>query len=274
MARAWRDDDSGGEVVIDPAVTPPRVERLLAHLDRDLPALARESIPYAPTATAPFLAAPDDPAQHKPEWHQFGIITHTRRVVAALRDEVPAALRAIDPAIARRVERDLAGRLDGLARRDLLAVAGYWHDLGKFTSRTRGRRGGWRFINHARDSAAIILGTRPYERLALGARYGLTRAQTAYVARLAELHYAPMELKQALDRAPTAPGADVYDAVAARLGAEGYAICCLFWADTLGKGDTPRQRAQRPALRELLARTLRATDARLAPAIGEAAAAG
>src|SRR3954454_4684323 len=50
---------------------------LLAQVDRDLPALARELIPHAPTATASFLAAPDHPDEHKPEWHQFGIITHT-----------------------------------------------------------------------------------------------------------------------------------------------------------------------------------------------------
>ena len=26
-----------------------------------------------------FIAHPNDPAEHKPKWHQFGIITHTRR---------------------------------------------------------------------------------------------------------------------------------------------------------------------------------------------------
>ena len=245
---------------------------LLARTDRDLPALAREMIPRAPGATPAFLADPDDPREHKPEWHQFGIITHTRRFVAALGDEAPRALRAVDPAIAARVDRDLARPLDDLARRDLLLIAGYWHDLGKFTTRARSRRGGWTFIDHARDSAGIVEDE-------LGPRYGLTLAQTAHVARLAGLHFAPMELKLALGRGGEgARGADAdpYRRIAARLGAEGYAVCCLFWADVVSKGETPRQRAQRAELWDVFARTLRAVDERLrppAPPVADAAGA-
>ena len=251
----------------------PRAEELLARIDRELPALARDLIPRAPSASPRFLAAPDDPGEHKPEWHQFGIITHTRRFVAALGDEVPRAVREVDPAIAVRVDRSLDQRLGDLTRRELLLIAGYWHDIGKFTTRTVGRRGDWRFIGHAHDSARLITGGRADPADGLGARHGLDPAQIAHVARLADLHYAPMELKLSLDRAGDTPaGRDVYAEIAARLGAEGYAVCCLFWADCLAKGETERQRAQRPQLRTLFERTLRAVDARLRPPRGSAAA--
>ena len=48
-----------------------------------------------------------------------------------------------------------------------------------------------------------------------------------------------MELKLALDRTddPDATTQQVYATIAARLGAEGYAVCCIFWADCLAKGD-------------------------------------
>ena len=237
----------------------PRAAALLARIDGDLPTLARELIPRAPSASARFLERPDDPGEHKPEWHQHGIITHTRQFVVALRDEVPGALRRIDPMVAARAEGSFAEALDDLTRWELLLVAGYWHDVGKFTTRTIGRRGDWRFVGHAHDSARLIA-EGPDD--GLGARYGLTAAQTAFVARLADLHYAPMELKLALDRGGgVAGGRDLYAKIAANLGAEGYAVCALFWADCLAKGNTTRQRAQRPELWEVLVRTLRAVDA-------------
>jgi hypothetical protein len=157
-----------------------RAVALLTRIDHDLPTLARELIPRSPSASARFLDRPDDPREHKPEWHQFGIITHTRQFVAALRDEVPGALRRIDPAIAARADAYFTESLDDLSRWELLLVAGYWHDAGKFTTRTVGRRGDWRFIGHAHDSARLIAGGVDG---GLGARYGLTLAQTAFVAR-------------------------------------------------------------------------------------------
>lgn len=260
----WRLVDDEGTADTAALSLSPRAERLLARIDADLPALALDLIPRSPSASARFLAAPDDPREHKPEWHQYGIITHTRRFVAALRDEVPDAVAAVDPAIAARAERYLGATIGDLTRRELLLVAGYWHDIGKFTTRTLGRRGDWRFIGHAHDSARLITGERDDWADGLGAAYGFDRAQTAFIARLADLHYAPMELKLALDRAGgDRGGRGHYDEIAAHLGAEGYAVCYLFWADCVAKGETARQRAQRPELWELFGRTLRAVDRRL-----------
>jgi len=197
---------SAQSAVGDPGTNPAlsaRAAALLARIDRDLPTLARELIPRSPSVSARFLDRPDDPGEHKPEWHQYGIITHTRQFVAALREAVPGALRRIDPAIAARADAYFAASLDDLTRWELLLVAGYWHDVGKFTTRTVGRRGDWRFIGHAHDSARLIAAGAAG---GLGARYGLTVAQTAFVARLADLHYAPMELKLALDRGGGVPG--------------------------------------------------------------------
>ncbi len=262
MGQRQPHDDAGAV----PAPTSP-IADLLARIDRDLPALAEELVPLAPATSATFLAMPDDPREHKPEWHQFGIITHTRRFVRTLYEDIPPALRQVDPAIAGRVARYLDVPIGDLSRRDLMLIAGYWHDIGKFTTRTLGRRGDWRFIGHAHDSARLITGDRADRAEGLGARYGLAPDQIAYVARLADLHYAPMELKLSLDRVGAAGGIvaerDVYAEIALRLGAEGYAVCCHFWADCLAKGDTPRQRGQRPQLWGLFDHTLRAVDARL-----------
>ena len=237
------------------------VEQLLTRIDADLHALALELIPRAETASPSFLADPDHPDEHKPEWHEFGIVTHTRQLVAALQEEVPAALHSLDPAIAARVDAYLDEAIDDLSRRNLTLIAGYWHDIGKFTSRTLGRRGDWRFRGHAHESARLVTGERDDYTDGIGARYGLTHSQIAYIARLADLHYAPMELKLALDRTddPTDDAA-VYETIAQRLGAEGYAVCCIFWADCLAKGTAPRQLAERPALWGVLENTLRAVD--------------
>ncbi len=242
----------------------PRAAALLQQIDQDLPALALDLIPLAPSASPQFLENPDDPAEHKPEWHQYGIITHTRQFVLALQTAVPQAIQTIDPAIAARVEHYLDEQVSDLTRRELMLIAGYWHDIGKFTTRSLGRQGSWRFIRHAHDSARLITGVAADHHDGLGAKYHLTPAQIAFVARLADLHYAPMELKLALDRAGgSMADRDVYAEIATRLGAEGYAVCCHFWADCLAKGVTEHQLRQRPDLWALFIATLRAVDGQL-----------
>jgi hypothetical protein len=243
-----------------------RLSAISARIDRDLESLAREIIPRSPTASPAFLDRPDAVDEHKPRWHQFGIIEHTRRLVAALDDEVPRAIEAVDRQIAQRVERHFEREISDDrsddetpgTRCELLRVAGYFHDLGKFATRTMNRRGEYRFIGHADVSARLVLGESGV--VGLGTRYGLWAAEIRHVARLCALHYAPMELRLQTAQSGKAATNVVYESMAGRFGQDGYDICAIFLADTIAKGSTPSQDRDQHLLTEVFESTLRAVD--------------
>lgn len=168
--------DRSSEVVDVPAV--------VATIDRELPRLARDIITahldLDDPMNAAFLAHPDGREQHQMQWHQWGIISHTRMFLVALDRDVPRILRewGLWPA-ARTI---LARPIDGATRWDLLRVAVMLHDIGKFGARTHGHTG-FHFGGHERLSGQIVR-----ERVHLD-RYGLTGVQREYVARAAEDHF-------------------------------------------------------------------------------------
>lgn len=169
----------------------PRVDcaALAADLLDWLPEYARMRIDREDPRNARFFAAPDDPEEHKPDWHEFGIITHTRLFLEVFRGEMRELLARFG--LAALAARLLDERVDGARKGDLLEVAVALHDIGKFSrtfypDRNDPARFHPLYIAHEERSEAWILEEPVAGRLAAA---GLTAAQASYVARAAGAHY-------------------------------------------------------------------------------------
>lgn len=172
---------------LDLTVTSPAVQGVLGHLGTELPAIASrlvaENQDMSVPANVTFAQSPDDPNEHAPKWHQYGVITHSVRFGEALRGRVPAHVSHWG--LAEPVQAALSEPVDGIPKAELLSVVALVHDLGKFTARTitHDDTGAHvRFADHEAHSGKIV-----------AARHdllpGLTRAQVGYVATCAALHY-------------------------------------------------------------------------------------
>jgi len=159
-------------------------DSILSSINEQLPALSRSVIERYLDKNEPenqaFLRCPDDRMQHQTQWHQWGIITHTRVFLRVFDRDVPLYLRAWGVWDA--VDRVLSCRVDGLTRWQLLRISILLHDIGKFGTRTQGARG-FHFAGHESLSGQLIR-----EEMQLD-QFGLTGSQIAYVARTAEDHF-------------------------------------------------------------------------------------
>src|SRR5579884_2539397 len=135
----------------------PDIPTITRGIDADLPLLARSVIERHLDLTEPtnqrFLEDPDGLDQHQTQWHQWGIITHTRVFLHALDTQVPAYLETWE--LWTEVRRCLCQPIDGASRWDLLHISVLLHDIGKFAARRVGR-GRFHFAGHERLSGAII----------------------------------------------------------------------------------------------------------------------
>src|SRR5687768_8735823 len=85
--------------------------KLWAHYPLVAEGLVRQSHLPEPQREA-FAQNPDDPAEHQPMWHQFGIITHSAKFAEHLATTVPDYLQAWG--IAEPVNEALAKEVDGV----------------------------------------------------------------------------------------------------------------------------------------------------------------
>jgi HD domain len=129
---------------------------------------------------ASFLASPDAREQHQTQWHQWGILTHTRVFLQHYDADIPRYLQAWD--IYNEVDEVLRDCIDGATRWDLLRASILLHDIGKFSARTRGRDR-FHFAHHEDQSGDIIRDELDLPGL------GFTQAQTEYIARTARDHF-------------------------------------------------------------------------------------
>ena len=163
----------------------PDMTAVMRAVDDELPGIARLVIESHLDLSDPrnemFLRNPDDRSQHQAQWHQWGIISHTREFLRQFDADVRCYLRAWG--VLAQVDELLDQRIDGATKRDLLRISILLHDIGKFAARFVGRRGEFHFTHHERLSGEIIR-----SQLNLP-RFGLTPAQVAYVATTAEDHF-------------------------------------------------------------------------------------
>jgi len=161
-------------------------------LKQQLPSIASQLIEKHADMTHPrnqsFAAYPNDPSEHAPAWHQYGIVEHSEKFHDSMKSSV---LEYVEQwGLGEPVEAALSEAIDGVPKKDLLSVTALLHDIGKFTARTVGERSDGspdvHFVDHEAESGRVIRENPVNEYLV---SHGLTDAQIEYVARTAELHF-------------------------------------------------------------------------------------
>ena len=164
-------------------------------LYNDFPALATQLIqqyldqskPY----NADFAAHPDEPRHHKPQWHQWGIITHTYNFLHAFDTRVQACIDSWN--MREQYTVWSTEMVDGIHKEELLRLGILYHDLGKITARHLSRTQhtkdpiypDFSFGSHEAASEELIQEHLAPALLALGYSPG----QIIYIGRCAALHY-------------------------------------------------------------------------------------
>lgn len=176
-----------------PQHDPDAIYTVAQNLYRELPDIAKSLITVhldmSEPANVAFAVNPDDYLQHSPNWHQHGVVTHSREFARAMKETIPQYLQQWgleEPA-----NLVLNEEIDGVQKRELLELASLLHDVGKFTARTLDEYDHdsgevhVHFDDHEEHSGNII---RSVLREPLSA-LGLTENQVLYIARCAELHF-------------------------------------------------------------------------------------
>ncbi|MEQ8171852.1 MAG: HD domain-containing protein, partial [Candidatus Eremiobacterota bacterium] len=162
------------------------IEKLHLYLEEMAKDIIRQNLDLSIKENQDFLNNPDDVNHQKPEWHQFGIITHTKMVEKAFREELPVYLNRWG--IRDITERHLNEEIDGIKKRDLFIMTIILHDTGKFKVRTMKKKNGlikYSFKPHEKASGEIIRSVKHI----LKKDFCLTEGQIEYIARCAELHF-------------------------------------------------------------------------------------
>jgi hypothetical protein len=157
-----------------------RIKAIDDRLEDMARAVIRGHLDLSCPQNASFLATPDAREQHQTQWHQWGILTHTRMFLRHFDEDIPRYLR--EWGIYAMVEEVLCRCIDDATRWDLLRAAILLHDIGKFSARTRGHTR-FHFSHHEEQSGDIIRNELDLPRM------GFTEAQTEYIARTAQDHF-------------------------------------------------------------------------------------
>ncbi len=162
---------------------------LLSKLDDIARALMKVHVDHDDSRNAAFLADPDAPLEHAPQWHQWGIVTHTRKFGEFHATKVPVILAKWG--LQTQIDAAMSETIDGETKAELMRAAIALHDLGKFTHRSFdvAEDGSLHasFADHEARSGEHI---REAEfQTGLKQDYGLTNAQIEYIAKCAELHF-------------------------------------------------------------------------------------
>jgi len=103
------------------------VERI-NNCEKDLLQIANHLIPLT-AENNEFGNNPDDPQEHSPQRHEFGIITHSKKSIVhfSRRNQYIK-----DKNIKEKIDSKLQETIDGKTKLELLATAFEFHDIGKF----------------------------------------------------------------------------------------------------------------------------------------------
>jgi len=134
-----------------------------------------------------FFTEIDSPKQHQPNWHQWGIITHTQNFMDMYDNEVKQYLKAWNRLEA--IEEHLLEQIDGISKSKLIYLGILLHDIGKFR-KNYSKKLNWRviytFSKHELYSQEIIQNDLyPL----LHDYYGFTDKQIEYIAMCARYHF-------------------------------------------------------------------------------------
>jgi hypothetical protein len=133
-----------------------------------------------------FYQNPDSVEEHEPNWHQWGIITHSRKFGEMYDQEIPVFLK--NWGLEQAVNGYLQQEIEGVPKGNLIRVSMPLHDLGKFRKGIKEKNGKttYDFDNHEKISQEIIMSLGFREMLR---DYGLTETHIEYVAKCAGNHY-------------------------------------------------------------------------------------
>lgn len=183
----------------------PNINEILNSIESSLFGVAQDLISENTDLTKErnkaFLKNPDDPQEHEPNWHQWGVVTHTKMLRKYYEEEVPSLIQAWG--VESQVNQELAQEIEGRTRRDLLQIALLLHDLGKFAGREVRNEGGQESLSFKQHEAVsgVVIRSEKFSNV-LRSQYSLNDKQIEYIARCAELHY---ELGKMRDRAKKLP---------------------------------------------------------------------
>lgn len=155
-----------------------------------LPDMAKRFINKDDPRNANFYDNPDDPIEHAPDWHQFGIISHTKKFSEAYKTEAKVLMQ--EWGVKDMADKVLSEQINGRTKDELFRIAVVLHDLGKFNRLFKVKEGVETNLpthgGHEEKAADYILNDE-YAHDLLAQEYGLTEDQIKYVAECARLHY-------------------------------------------------------------------------------------
>ena len=156
-------------------------------LDR-LPEIARGIIELRPE-NENFIKNPDDPVEHVPNWHQFGIITHTKVVLESYINNLEELFENWN--VNDKINKKLHCEIDGIAKSDLIKIGIILHDIGKFARNFEITNGHieHNFYGHEAISEKLIISKNTLVNEILKNEFNLTISQIKYIGRMAGLHF-------------------------------------------------------------------------------------
>lgn len=163
------------------------IEKIPQKLLNELSGIAKIIIENRPENDN-FKLNPDDPIEHDLNWHQFGIITHTKKSYEFYQTLVQEYLKQWG--ISNCINEKLSEQIDGKTKAQLLQISIVLHDLGKFARGFKEEEGRLKpgYKGHEAKSEKLIMENEQI-RNSLQKTYGLTDSQIIYIARCTALHY-------------------------------------------------------------------------------------
>ena len=137
----------------------------------------------------------DSVEEHKPEWHQFGIITHTKKFAEAFKNQTKNYLQ--EWGFEDQVNQVLQEKIDDKTKEELILISIAFHDLGKIARGYKDNNGQRvpDYAGHEAKSEELLLNNPELQKLLRS--YALTDAQIKYIARCAGLHFELGKIRKA-----------------------------------------------------------------------------
>lgn len=146
---------------------------------------------------------PDSIDLHEPNWHQWGVITHTKKVTEAYTgSEVRNYLEQWG--IKNEINKLMREEVDGIPKTELIKLGLALHDVGKFVGGTvvdpQTGKEKITYQNHEAASGEII--NKGQVKTILEEEFGFTPMQIVYISKCAELHFKLGDLRDEAKKSP------------------------------------------------------------------------
>jgi hypothetical protein len=210
-----------------------------------LPEIAKRIIEVR-TENENFIKNPDDPKEHVINWHQFGIITHTKVVLNTYTKDIHNFIE--DWNVNDKITSKLSFKIGNKTKYDLIKIGIVLHDIGKFSRNFRNENGktDHNFYGHEAISEKLIISEDSFIHDLLKNDFRLTIPQIQYIGRIAGLHFELGKSRDAARRASHGYSISFSNTKECEMSCKDIAsqytdfkeeIGILFLCDSLGKTD-------------------------------------